>query len=1129
MSALNDRMRLKDKILANISKAVKAIQALQVRSGEVLVLRNNDRECHKLSEHLDHAFLHGLRHVTNGYWKIVAEFTLKETVAEAKRLRNVTTDLGRSRAWLFMALNDCLLESYIRCFQQNEKLVKKYYVRDALVLDQQRLNILLTLTAGLENAVFQLDMDMPYLDLSTSPPKTGRSSDPVDEDRISLCSMDSVASVRPHLQSISQSDCNSNKIGTDSDNASVASNDTSLLSPRTQQYSPSLDSGCHSDMNFRQRSETPTEYEGDYEQEARFRRLEASVNLEDDSVDGSSTLEVIRMPKKSRQRIKKKKLNKILTNDVSGESLASNFPSKSKRNSEIERSKKLNRQSVNKKLCSASHNYLNENGNNVKPRKDRPDSSESTVEGLNSSDDSVDTMISSMESTSHSEVSSEKSCQRDSGIFTEQFKFDEQTVIGNVVNKPHQEMHSNQKDAKDSEKSKVRKGHRSSQKSESKDCDSKISLDSHKISVESGDQFNLDLSQSSYKTEQVKTKSVGLCNSMDDIYASSVDFDETSQSPHLLETNISKSTQHFKDENIFDAIKTQNDSAFVKECTSLKTSSDQPELKKLAQLKTANSNKSELLHNSTSKIAYVKSIHESDNSGECPKKLDNESTSEKSPNQSELRNLNKSERVNKSSSQNVDQVANQNLSMQSAIMQLHDRANDIINKPNTCPYISFIEEAVEDVDCKEANENENNKLYPGEVRLDHNNMLFIMLDVMDENEDFVKMFSSLMGHTEGEKSVIFILISSRSLYLLSQESKDGKFTKEAVIRFSDIDYISLGVNNQLVHIVCKSRKKQYWLTTGEEMCSRAIVDSLASVMERDDVSIKLTVDTDATIQKAGLRKYIATECNCESSEAKLQYYALVHWEDPQTCRGRAGSSEREGHVLYKTQESSGLLRSTTWKPAYAMLRDCMLCIFNDKSDVKPHTIVNLGKEECIGCKVDFNSERSHSLKIIQANGNAFWLSLSTEVETNIWLHSLCQAVSEGLQTGPACGSCLTCCLVLTSQKLMMCHEDLQTSFIRTLGSASLVDITAVLTDPTCKSFCVLAFDSQEAKVSSEKWVLYFSSENETCKFLQALSSCWSELFQVEVPQFSMEDVTLQRKCRDMDKFLKNSLTLKTAQ
>ena len=41
------------------------------------------------------------------------------------------------RAWLYLALCDHLLESYLRCFTENTKLVKKYYVSEALVLDQQ--------------------------------------------------------------------------------------------------------------------------------------------------------------------------------------------------------------------------------------------------------------------------------------------------------------------------------------------------------------------------------------------------------------------------------------------------------------------------------------------------------------------------------------------------------------------------------------------------------------------------------------------------------------------------------------------------------------------------------------------------------------------------------------------------------------------------------------------------------------------------------------------------------------------------------------------------------------------------------------------------------------------------------
>ena len=51
--------------------------------------------------------------------------------------------------------------------------------------------------------------------------------------------------------------------------------------------------------------------------------------------------------------------------------------------------------------------------------------------------------------------------------------------------------------------------------------------------------------------------------------------------------------------------------------------------------------------------------------------------------------------------------------------------------------------------------------------------------------------------------------------------------------------------------------------------------------------------------------------------------------------------------------------------------------------------------------------------------------------------------------------CMSCCLVLSPQKILMCHEDLQSSFYRTLGSASIVDITSILQDPVVKTYCVL--------------------------------------------------------------------------
>ncbi|XP_066297277.1 pleckstrin homology domain-containing family M member 2-like [Branchiostoma lanceolatum] len=192
-----ERLKLKDRILDNIARAVKGIQDLQACKGDpetASPLTNQDREIQALCEHLDHAFLHGLRNVTKGYWVVVPHFTRKDAIKQIQGMGNVTTDLGRGRAWLYLALNENALESYLRVFQENSALVRKYYVRHALLRDEQRLLVMTTLASGLEYLKFELDVDVPYLDLTSSLPlsRDERYSE-YDDDRISQQSLDAIS------------------------------------------------------------------------------------------------------------------------------------------------------------------------------------------------------------------------------------------------------------------------------------------------------------------------------------------------------------------------------------------------------------------------------------------------------------------------------------------------------------------------------------------------------------------------------------------------------------------------------------------------------------------------------------------------------------------------------------------------------------------------------------------------------------------------------------------------------------------------------------------------------------------------------------------------------------------------
>lgn len=80
-----------------------------------------------------------------------------------------------------------------------------------------------------------------------------------------------------------------------------------------------------------------------------------------------------------------------------------------------------------------------------------------------------------------------------------------------------------------------------------------------------------------------------------------------------------------------------------------------------------------------------------------------------------------------------------------------------------------------------------------------------------------------------------------------------------------------------------------------------------------------------------------------------------------------------------------------------LIRDGLLCLFNNKNDNKPHMYIQLGGEECVGCRRIQNLDRDHCIEVIQDKKTSVVLSAASDSEVSDWLLSLCQAVSEGKQ------------------------------------------------------------------------------------------------------------------------------------
>ncbi|KAK7132298.1 hypothetical protein R3I93_018752 [Phoxinus phoxinus] len=167
-----DQLKVKDRILENISFSVKKLQSyFAACEDETPAIRNHDRVLQRLCEHLDHALLYGLQDISSGYWVLVLHFTRREAVRQIDELQHIATNLGRSRAWLYLALSESSLESYLRLFQENQGLLHKYYYKNALVCSHDHLTLFLTLVSGLEFIRFDLELDVPYLDVAPYMPE----------------------------------------------------------------------------------------------------------------------------------------------------------------------------------------------------------------------------------------------------------------------------------------------------------------------------------------------------------------------------------------------------------------------------------------------------------------------------------------------------------------------------------------------------------------------------------------------------------------------------------------------------------------------------------------------------------------------------------------------------------------------------------------------------------------------------------------------------------------------------------------------------------------------------------------------------------------------------------------------
>ncbi|XP_072036604.1 LOW QUALITY PROTEIN: pleckstrin homology domain-containing family M member 2-like [Amphiura filiformis] len=1141
-----DRVRLKDRILEGVSKAVKEVQAFSCEQGsELLAVKNDDRPLQKLVECLDHALLHGLRHITPGYWALVKKFTHKDIIQDIFKLDRLATDLGRSRAWLYQALNDTALESYIRCFLENKATTRKFYVENALMRDKERLVLLQTLVSGLDFVTFDLQLNIAYFDLVSHIPRSA-SIDADNEDQMSVHSWDDNSSIASALSGGFIADVDEISLAsTPGDQGDKGIKSSWLTSPEgvtTETWSnqekrhssphiladtdtiddlPSCTSEQHStDPLKRSMSDVPTAsfHTEDVLQKAtrpaslatvsRIERLSnmPTAHVEQNGINANEEdLLVIRLKGKKGKKGKKKKAKSLSQGNTPIYPVGLGFAPQEEEDT-------------------ASLEFDDDRTSKSSSFSSQGTSDKSSVLDL------------SMQSTLNPDVqqgSSPASSDVERKVNEEQNK-DQIVAAPSVLNETEAGV-SPLDEVEDNDDDSVLKKHPS-------DLDSEVNLQTTNTKSDSdGQNQNVELEADNRKIVQEKNLDKENENVLpqENVQSESLTSQISTNEPRKLDLTKTNSldydtTIEYSLTSVVDSPVEMKSSYQLSQVQLFESSLDDSLLANLSMDDPGYTNLL-LTHSVPAGLVPTAEQSESDQSASSGQgsaftghellQTSGESPIEDEANAGDYSKGTESEDLSpigeRTSPEGIDSSKVIGIGMGNASDCEADK-NSVTEAEEVTAELqvdSYREEKTDDINNKASGQgNEGIVTHPAEIIVDNNAKLYLMLEIFkNEHEEFKKLVRMSTGHSEGDLEPLFVLLTDQAIYLLRRGERLHRYITETRIVFNDLDYISVGMNYQTIQLVCANRRNQFWLNTGDEQLSRYFLQELVLAMEggsrtRDAPSIL----TDATTQLISMQKFAARECRMEMQDTKVHLYSLVHWEDLVDSAQAADMQLyqpmviKEGRLQFKANGS--FLTGSYWKDAFFMIRNDTFYRFGYKKDKDPQLAVQLRTQHFGGCRRVRCGERPYCFELILQDGTSLEIACKNETDVSNWLQAICRVVAQGMMRqhkGKTHSPCQPCCSIIAQNKVLICHEDCQTNFYRCLASCNITDISSIAVDQHVQEYVILEFQSPD-----NPWVVYFNCLQEKDKFLRTLSTIWKQRFQVDLPVHDMEDQKVQKRCRE---------------
>lgn len=172
-------------------KLVGSMKALQKQyASSDTVVTSEDGDANAMCSALEAVFIHGLhaKHIraeAGGkrkksayqkplpqpvFWPLLKAVTHKHIISDLEHLVFVSTDVGRCRAWLRLALNDGLMECYLKLLLQEQARLCEFYQPSALLRDAEESEFLLSFLQGLPALSFELSYKSSILNEWTLTP-----------------------------------------------------------------------------------------------------------------------------------------------------------------------------------------------------------------------------------------------------------------------------------------------------------------------------------------------------------------------------------------------------------------------------------------------------------------------------------------------------------------------------------------------------------------------------------------------------------------------------------------------------------------------------------------------------------------------------------------------------------------------------------------------------------------------------------------------------------------------------------------------------------------------------------------------------------------------------------------------